>query len=279
MVKRSLTRSTTTLELASVQRKNPQCNVWSNASRISVVWMCWGWERLSLDSIPRIFWAWLSLWDPLLKSKKGIDNEHGRRIDFWKHLEDCHCSLICASLFGPHLVLLRKRQRTSWGHAAVDFPPKQSLQPSHVPAILNQLYRQTRIWVSPHCLDPSGHQRMPSLAFLCHNRHSLRTELKAAMATIFVYSQKDTQSINMYQPQWTMEIHYISLPISTQFLRRFLGKNTHLLELSSRWVVFQLPETQDHTLVAFLEKTVGVSFCPMEIMEVLSAEIIWMNRV
>lgn len=101
MVKRSLTRSTTTLELASVQRKNPQWNAWSNALRISVVWMCWGWERLSLDSIPRIVWAWLSLWDPLLKSKKGIENEHGRRIDFWKRLEDCHCSLICASVFGP----------------------------------------------------------------------------------------------------------------------------------------------------------------------------------
>lgn len=110
----------------------------------------------------------LSLWDPLLKSKKGIENEHGRRLDFLKRLEDCRCSLICDSVFGPHLVLPRKRQRTSWGHAAVDFPPKQSLQPSHVPAILNQLYRQTRIWVSPHCLDPSGHQRMPSLAFLCH---------------------------------------------------------------------------------------------------------------
>lgn len=128
--------------------------------------------------------------------------------------------LLCLA---PHFVLPRKRQRTSWGHAAVDFPPKQSLQPSHVPAILNQLYRQTRIWVSPHCLDPSGHQRMPSLAFLCHIRHSLRTELEAAMATIFVYSQK---SINMYHPQWTMDIHYIALPISTQFLRRFLGKNT-----------------------------------------------------
>ena len=32
---------------------------------------------------------------------KGIDNEHGRRIDFWKRLEDYHCSLICASVFGP----------------------------------------------------------------------------------------------------------------------------------------------------------------------------------